>query len=118
MTDALDYEHFVCNAFATKQRQAVGRYGDPATLADTDVFITSNLSRVKAATIYAMEIYRTEVQNSGHITDPVEDARLDAFADSIISATSLAAISTKIKEFEQTVIGKYYVLVDGFYTLR
>ena len=38
MTDALTYENFLRSAFGFAQGRDPGRHGDPAGLADTDVF--------------------------------------------------------------------------------
>ena len=56
----LSYEMFVRNAFSYALKENIGRWGDPAGLANTDTFNTNDIDSVKSAIGYCMNIYNKE----------------------------------------------------------
>ena len=110
MTQALTYEYFVRNAIALKESKSIERYGDPASLADTDNFTEHNINSVKAAVSYSMEAYNTHIINNdgGTIIDDNEQNRISNFTPKVFTANSIAEISELIDTFKTEVIDKHF----------
>ncbi|WP_335908479.1 hypothetical protein [Shewanella indica] len=105
MTDALEYEYFIRNAFQMKGN-SIERWGDPAQLADTDAFSDSNINGVKAATAYAIESYNTAIQNndgSENITDD-ESAALQNYTSQVFAANTIADVQAIINDYNDKAI--------------
>lgn len=117
MTAALEYEHFLRNAFEHALDQNIGRGGDPAGLAEAGIYNTGDLPRLKSGTTYAIEIYHTELVNSGKLKSDSEHDRLDDFARRVDAATSVDDISVIIEDFTNTVLDRYYKAASGKRTL-
>ncbi|HKJ34260.1 MAG TPA: hypothetical protein VKA34_20705 [Balneolales bacterium] len=117
MTPELNYEHFIRMAFSHALNKEVDRYGDPASLANTDLFTQDNICEVKAGLAYAMHIYSNEIQISKELSEK-EYQRIDNFICRIINASSLKEIHDIKVEFETTVIDNYYTINDGKRTLK
>ncbi|NYF23927.1 hypothetical protein [Sporosarcina sp. JAI121] len=87
--NGLRYELFIRGAFGSD----VERAGDPAQLAESGLFdIASEISKVKAATVYAMVIYKN--------TSPTNvRERMGEVIDEVMQATDSQQIDTIIREF-------------------
>lgn len=115
---ALEYESFVRYAFGFALGEPVGRGKDPAGLGDTSIFTDDNIASVKAAIIYSMEIFISDVANHKFDTlDDIERARLDSFPNSVICAQTLLLICDLINNFNSTVRDRYYRSNNGILTL-
>jgi phage shock protein A len=87
--NGLRYENFVRGAFGND----VERAGDPARLAEAGIFeIESELPKVKAATAYAMAIYKLEFSHE------VEE-QMDRIITEVIAADNSEQVATLINEF-------------------
>jgi len=106
------YEDLLRAAFGLSAGKEIGRWGDPARLANTDVFSKGNLSSVKIGTGYAIEIFNDAIINKGGLDDPEHD-RLEAFPERVLSSADLAGISALIEEYDQTVVDKYFEYKEG-----
>jgi hypothetical protein len=115
---ALSYETFIRGAFGLKAGKIIGRWEDPAQMANTDAFMDSNLSSVKCAVGYAMEIFNTEIFNNRQGLQEVEHNRIDVFHDRIIAANDLNEVSKLIDEYKETVQDRYYNVDDGVISLK
>ena len=119
MSIAYSYETFIRKAFGHQNGSGlVGRSEDPASLANTDFFYDSHINKVKIAVAYSMEIFRSEISNSGKIDNDNEDTRLEDFIDRVMVTTSVSAISDLIEEFNTTVLNKYFNINDGIMTFK
>lgn len=105
--EALEYEVLVRSAFSYVNKEVVNRYGDPACLANTDIYSMDNIARVKSASSYAIEIFLTGVDSNN--TTYVED---------IIDAVSLQEISTIIEDFKKNFMFKNYKITDSGYFVK
>lgn len=109
MTLAYDYELFVRTAFGTAAGKPIGRFEDPAELADTDTFTAGNLDAVKVAVGYAMGIITKHIRNKDAAT---HDA-MDAYISRVVAAGSVDEIHGIIKDFDKNVTDKYFDRVEG-----
>ena len=117
--DALNYETFIRRAFGYKiNGQRIPRGGDPAALANTDIFTDDSIVKVKIAVGYAMQIFRLEIFNAEVIDDDSEYDRIENFCDRVITANNINEISKLIEEFETTVLDKYFNINNGVTTLK
>ncbi|MGD1007869.1 MAG: hypothetical protein ABR980_11645 [Ignavibacteriaceae bacterium] len=115
--EALKYETLVRSAFGYPGKK-VERSGDPAQMADTATYSLGDLTRIKIATGYSMEIFTTAIKNNKSEVLQKEKKRLDKFANRILKAKNLEEISNLIEEFNNTVINYYYEFNDGIMTLK
>jgi hypothetical protein len=106
---AMEYEKFIRDAFSLAFGKPVSRYGDPAGLADTDVFDPSSIASVKAATVYAMALFHKIVSSLGVSITVSYDAQ-------VIDARDLAEISQIIRQFRTEVVDKYFVVSSGVFS--
>jgi lactam utilization protein B len=113
---AYKYETFVRRAFSLRGT-LIDRSGDPASLADTDVFSERKIDSVKAAIVYSMEIFNSEVENKCSIPDDESD-NLENFIKQIINAANLQEISTILDSYIEKVEDKYFIRKDGLETLN
>ena len=111
---SLNYEYFVRNAFTFGTGESVSRYGDPASLANTDAFKDSNIAPVKVAVGYAMAIMRNAVEG---VPDD-ESKRLDSFIEDVIDAPDILAINRLIADFQNTVVKQYFISQDDSIKLK
>jgi hypothetical protein len=87
--NGLRYENFVRGAFGNN----VERAGDPAQLAEAGIFdIVSELPKVKAATAYAMAIYKLGLSHE------VEE-QMDRIISEVIIANNCERVAILITEF-------------------
>jgi hypothetical protein len=108
MSDKLEYENFIRAAFKYALKREIGRWGDPATLANTDYFEDRMLSRVKAAVAYSMEIFNAEIRESNNLTE--NDYHLmDQLLTSVINAPNTVTISNLIGQYKSSIYQKYIV---------
>ncbi len=81
----MTYEGFVRRAFgAGSGTGIIDRWGDPAGLANTDIFNSGRISSVKAAIAYSMEIFNDKIkENKGEeITDEISQ-EMDEYVESL-----------------------------------
>jgi hypothetical protein len=111
----MEYETFIRRAFGVKLNggKIIGRWEDPACLANTDKYEDRYISKVKAAVIYSMEIFRIDIVNNEKVDNDAEDGRLDSYSDKVMAAPDLPAISAIIQDFETSVLDVYYDTTDG-----
>lgn len=87
--NGLRYEVFIRGAFGSD----VERAGDPAKLAESGLFdIVSEISKVKAATVYAMVIYKNK--SSSNVRE-----RMEEIIDEVMQTTTSQQIDSLIREF-------------------
>ena len=103
------YEDFLRDAFGVPTGTSVDRWGDPARVANTDNFNEDSLNIVKAATVYAMTIYRNHVKK----TTDADRSRVAKSISDVMDSSKLADISTCIADFERLFVNKYYKKSDG-----
>ena len=115
---AMKYETFLRRAFGLGKGNMIDRWGDPASLANTDNFTDSNINSVKAGVAYAIEIFNQEIINNVKIEDDKEFERIESFTGKIISATSIQDVSTLIKNYVDSVELKYFDAKDGVKKLK
>jgi hypothetical protein len=114
---ALRYETFIKDAFGyASGGKIVERWGDPAGIANTDNFDDMYINSVKAGVSYSVEIFSNAVINKGTLSDS-EVARLENFTKQVIDATNVIDINSIIKDFDNTVIKKYFNISNGKVTL-
>jgi len=98
----LIYENFVRQAFGiARGTNDVDRWGDPASLANTDVFDVDYIEKVKAAISYSMAIinnYILEEQGS-NLTDASMTA-MDDYIKQVINAGNKARIYNLIVDYK------------------
>lgn len=116
--EAMQYETLIRRAFGFKAGRMLDRWGDPASLANTDQFMESNLPAVKVGAGYAFEILTNEIINRKHGSLGAEEMdRLEGFTERIVKATNLLEVSEIIDEFTKTVEDEYFRFEDGTMTL-
>lgn len=97
---ALLYEHFVRKAFGN-----VERGGDPAGLAEADIFNTSynstSLNELKIGTGYAIAIYNSNYMEVKELRDPEDYERMEKFLGDVLTAKSGNEIAEIIKEYQE-----------------
>lgn len=101
---ALTYEYFVRNAFG----QNIDRGGDPAGLAEADIYNLSNsneyLNKLKIGTGYAISIYNHKYSNLKELRDPDDYKKMNQFIDEVIAAKTgqeVVEIIRRYKEFQE-----------------
>ena len=104
----LKYEYFIRNAFALKSDKSIDRWGDPASLANTDNYSDLFINSVKVSIGYAMEIYNYDIINDINTTEEEERERIDNFLQRLLSASNINTISPILDEYITTVQDKYY----------
>lgn len=114
---AMRYEVLVGSAFGLKDGVFLGRHGDPAALATTDIYSDSNLSRVKACVAYSFEIFRNDILGKKHDLPDGEQTKIESFTDRAIKVKSIKDMSDLIDEYYESVIDKYYDNNRGVMTL-
>jgi len=105
---ALGYEHLLRAAFGHVSGESVGRHGDPAGLAEADIYRSGDLGLVKIGTGYAMQIFLNEILNQGFEMDEEEFKRLEEYAKAVMASKDLDNVSNLITDFRENVIVKYY----------
>jgi hypothetical protein len=107
MSEALQYEHFIRRAFSINQ-ELIDRWGDPAELANTDVFSSAELHRVKIGVGYAMEIFRHHIANKCHenLTDPQLE-EMNNFSGRVLIAIDKEAVLSLLIEFHEKFESQY-----------
>jgi hypothetical protein len=105
-TENLTYENFIRDAFSMATGKEVGRWGDPASLANTDVFDVGELHLVKAGISYSMLIFNSILRNdySDHpiVRDSVNYNRQDSIVQDVLNAPNKMSIYSLINEYTET----------------
>lgn len=106
MTVNLEYEMFIRGAFTKGLGQNIERWGDPAKLANTDVYSAGKLHEVKAAVSYSMLIFNDIIINehSDHqvLADSRNYERLESIVEDVINASDKPAVMALIREYKTT----------------
>lgn len=104
------YEGFIRRAFGIDlDNGIVDRWGDPAGLANTDVFNSGSISSVKAATSYSMEIFNDRIKENRFedITDTVSQ-QMDEYVERVINAQDKQEISDLIESYVENIEDRYW----------
>lgn len=104
---AMAYEGFIRGAFSIEKRELIDRWGDPASLANTDVYTSATIEQAKAGVAYAMEVYRTYIVNDvGGVSNDDDTSMLQCLKD-VINAANRKDIIAEIEKFKR-IRDKYY----------
>lgn len=80
---ALGYEHFVGKAFGNVERR-----GDPAGLAEADIYnssyATTSMNKLRIGTGYAIAIYNSNYIEEKELRDPIDYEKMDKFLDDVL----------------------------------
>lgn len=100
----LTYENFVRDVFAFALEKEVDRYGDPAGLADTDVFSAGDLYQVKVAVSYSMSIFNNIFSNqfTNHPIVKSGSERMETIVQDVLNAPDKQSIIPLINEYKGT----------------
>lgn len=97
---AMSYEIFVRKAFGN-----VGRGGDPAGLAEADIYNASYnvtpLNKLKIGTGYAIAIYNSEYIETKEFRDPDDYEKMDQFIAEVLVAKNGNEIGDIIERYEE-----------------
>jgi hypothetical protein len=107
--DSLKYENFIRTAFGyvlNSDRKMIEKSEDPAELAYAGYFTIGNINKVKAATAYAMSVYRAVIVDSHNCSEDDYDI-IENLIGIVINAESLSAISEAIDQFKSQIVRKY-----------
>lgn len=98
--NALLYEHFVRKAFGD-----VERGGDPAGLAEADIYNTSyeatSLNELKIGTGYAIAIYNSKYMETKELRDPDDYEKMDQFIADVLASKNGNEIGDIIKKYKE-----------------
>lgn len=106
----MTYEGFVRRAFgAGSGTGIIDRWGDPAGLANTDIFNSGRISSVKAAIAYSMEIFNDKIkENKGEeITDEISQ-EMDEYVERVINAQDKQEIYELIESYVENIEDRYW----------
>lgn len=97
---ALGYEHFVRDAFGN-----VERGGDPAGLAEADIYNSSyeisSMNELKIGTGYAIAIYNSNYIETKELRDPEDYEKMDKFLDEVLKSKTGDDIGRIIEEYQE-----------------
>nr|WP_010249188.1 hypothetical protein [Acetivibrio cellulolyticus] len=96
----LTFEMFIRKAFSINSYNMINRYGDPAGLANTDMFNFGEIEKVKAGAAYSAQICNKHIVNNCNISDD-ESNDMDRIVKDMINAEDKIRIFELIKEFNQ-----------------
>lgn len=100
------YERFIEGAFSTNKLNLISRFGDPAGLADTDVFAEDCIEKVKAAVSYSMQIFKNYIIKNKDL--PIEEfENMDIMTKNVINAKDKEEIYDLICDFKEKYMDKY-----------
>lgn len=95
---ALSYEYFVRRAFGD-----VERGGDPAGLAEADIYNLSNdetyLNKLKLGLGYAMTILNNQYGEEKLLRDPEDYEKMDRFVSDVLNAEDATEIDLIIERY-------------------
>lgn len=114
--EPLDYEMFIRNVMSFVLSEDIERGGDPAGLAEADLYRAEEIELVKVAVGYCMEILNNHIRKS--IDDTSEYSRLEGITKRVVQANELAEISKEIKNYQDTVIDRYFYYPNGRLALK
>lgn len=107
----LTYENFVRAAFSLETKQDVGRWGDPAHLANTDIFDAGYLTKIKASVSYSMCIFNSHVTEYSNVPDDQYDElheKMDVILEQVLSANDPLKVYDLIEEYKNTFFSFIY----------
>lgn len=99
---ALDYEHFIRDAFRLEAHKDVEKQEDPARLADKDLWHDENMYQIKIALGYAVLTYYWYLRHKAQkqLADPNHEKR-DAWIEALWSAKDLDELKTLIEDVKK-----------------
>jgi len=100
----LTYESFVRDAFSLETKKDVGRWGDPANLANTDVFDAGYLSKIKAGVSYSMCIFNSHITEYSNVPDDQYDElheKMDVVLERVLSASEPLEVYDLIIKYKE-----------------
>lgn len=106
MSEAMEYETFIRRAFSLGQ-QLIGRWGDPAELANTDVFSASQIDRVKVGVTYSMEIFSKYIEKNIDDIPDMEISEMRDFTGKVLRSSDICEIHSHIVDFKEKFERKY-----------
>lgn len=109
--DAMNYEMLIREAFALANNCPCERFGDPASLANTDVFDNHTIIIAKSAAVYAVAIFNNEIF-SAH-KEEAEHGRISEFIERIGRVEDITALANAIDDYKNSVLKIYFKYVDG-----
>jgi len=104
----LTYEMFIRSAFSIDKNTMIDRWGDPAGLANTDVFSHGDIEEIKAGVAYSMSIFRKHIANNNNVTDQ-ESNGMDQTIRDVLNAKDKSVIYNLIERFRSDYVSKYIV---------
>ncbi|WP_413897343.1 hypothetical protein [Rhodoferax sp.] len=97
--------------------KVIERGGDPAGLAEADIFNNSEIDSVKKGVKESMKIFIDDIISKKQ-PDDTEIAKMQKFMSDVQSATDVKEISILIEYFEDVVFDKYYNMNQGIITMK
>lgn len=103
----LTYENFIRSAFTKAYGQEVGRWGDPAALANTDTFDADQLSKVKAGISYSMSILNHFLIEDNELSE-AQYNDIESILNRVLSSQNKMDIYDLIEEYKS----KYFNILS------
>lgn len=113
MSEAMEYETFIRRAFSLGQPELIGRWGDPAQLANTDVFSAEEIDRVKVGVAYAMEIFGHHIVNEIGGIPEKESQEMGDFTGKVLQSSDIWEIHRLLVDFSEKFEDKYIRQTPG-----
>ena len=106
----LDWEFFIRNAFGFKQENGrpIQRGGDPAGLANNELFNDRHVHDMVITTGYAFEILNQDVKNRTVVVSQDTINVLDSHIVQILSANTIKDIEDTLNSYKALVFEKFF----------
>ena len=106
----LDWEFFTRAAFGFKYNNGrnVQRSGDPAGLANNDLFNDKHFHDMVITTGYAMEILNQDIKNRSVAVASETIVMLDSFIVEILNVSTIHDIETILNSYKTSIFEKYF----------
>lgn len=111
MNKSNEYEYLLRDAFglALNEGEPIGRYGDPAKLADSDQYNQKGLDRAKVGVAYAIEtilaVYDKFVSE--------DESYLSQLKERLFAVKMIEELDSIIEEVKVNVLEKYFKIENG-----
>jgi len=103
VNENLTFENFIRDAFSMALGRQIERWGDPAGLANTDIFSSGGLHEVKASVSYSMCIWKSHFRENHYnhpvVQDPAKYNRMDTIIADVLNASDKMSVHRFIEEF-------------------
>ncbi|AQM59981.1 hypothetical protein [Clostridium baratii] len=100
------YEGFIRRAFSLNKSTLIERFGDPAELANTDVFDVDCIEKVKAAVAYSMQIFKKNITANNDLSS-ADIENMDLITQNVINAVDKNTIYNLIVDFDSRYVQPY-----------